>query len=225
MTPITALVLGLVLQLQPSFDLNIALLDHEDFAVREKARTFLTNENFYFDIKDRLNKPLPVQTKYTLTEIYSDVHALRRKTFDAAFTDFPMYDALFYNTRTYTYEHNSLFAQLTSHYFNTANDELGLPDPRMYKRYRMATRDMFLDAYDCGVPIFLLQLLSVEMYRVDRVFLVHQNRNLGVYDSWIPQWIPHTWTQPEWLPSPLQFENYDLEGLQFFLSQLQKYSE
>lgn len=206
-------------------------LGSDDFAVRAAAAARLHEMGTAAEaaLRAAANHPDPevrLAVGQLLARIDSDRHRMRMAAFDAAFTDFPMIDALWYDTARKVYSpwdglSRLLYARYKPYIAAADSDPA---DWRPYSRYRAATRRAFREAYESGIPLWTLEALAAEMYRRDAVYLDEERREYERLlanppsPAWEPYPQPLIWRVPAGFPEWMQFRCYDRAGLAHALS-------
>ena len=203
--------LSLILPLPPpppipsaEFDRHVANLSSRSWKVRERAHQSLHDLGWKaipcLEVRGRASADLETRTR--LARICSDLRANRlrwaQRTVQERYgPNYPMVDALWLNTDAASYDRYggdcwcAWRGQLVGHYLDRRTAEnYPAEDRRRYPQFRDGTRDLFIDLLDREVPVWLVDLLCVEMWRRDNIWW-----RRGVRQEPDPFWWPGWWPQ------------------------------
>lgn len=200
---------------QVEFDRHVTCLSSRSWKAREQAHVQLYRLGWRAlpwleRERDTTKDP---ETRARLTRICSDLHGDRfRWATETAVRrygpHYPMVDALWLNTTTASYERHGPTpsclwrGQMAGHYLDQhIGQDYPDDDVRRYPAFRDGTRDLFADLLERGVPVPVVDLLAVEMWRRDNLWW-RRSARAQPDPFWLPGWLPQSGF-PERVVSPM----------------------
>ena len=187
---------SLAVALLASPEAQIGLLASPSYQVREAAQKHLVDGSSanLWRVKAGIGKAVNPEVRRRLTETAVQLAAKRRRD-AAAYVDwycggmYPCIDALCYKEKTHSYEMSGWTRDIVCTYMPRVDWRTASSNPQYpsHHQFREATRLWTIDKVLDGVPMPVMYLIHMEMYRRDWLCL---------------SWYNYAWVAPAWWPVP-----------------------